>query len=102
MDGDDVAVDELVDALGHLDECVGLREGAEMPTVRHGDRAVLGGKPFKNPVLMADSFAILTPAIFEPSARITGRGIGGVSKAIGTAVHQGYAPVFGVQWEETQ
>jgi CRISPR-associated protein Csm4 len=69
---------------------------------RHGDRAVLGGKPFKNPVLMADSFAILTPAIFEPSARITGRGIGGVSKAIGTAVHQGYAPVFGVQWEEAQ
>jgi CRISPR-associated protein Csm4 len=67
---------------------------------RHGDRAVHSGQPFKSPVLMADSFALLTPAAFDAAARVAGQGIGGVSRAIGAAVHQGYAPVFAVQWED--
>lgn len=69
---------------------------------RHGDRAVHSGQPFKNPVLMADSFALLTPRQFDPAACYTGRGIGGVSRAISGAVQQGYAPVLGVQWEDTE
>lgn len=64
---------------------------------RHGDAAVHSGKPFKNPVLLSDSYAVLTPAEFDPGACFTGSGIGGVSKAIEQTVQQGYAPVLAVQ-----
>jgi CRISPR-associated protein Csm4 len=66
---------------------------------RHGDVAVHTGKPFKNPVLMAQSFAILTPSAPEPGRTFTGQGLTGLSKAIESTVQQGYSPVLAVQME---
>jgi CRISPR-associated protein Csm4 len=68
---------------------------------RHGDRAVLGGRPFKNPVLLADTGALLTPAGL-PDFPIIGRGLGGngeLSRAITGTVQQGYAPCIFVDLE---
>lgn len=62
---------------------------------RHGDTAVHSGKPFKNPVLMADTGALLCPMI--PQAKpVIGQGLGGVSVALPETVHQGYAIALGV------
>lgn len=66
---------------------------------RHGDRGVLTGKPFKTPVLLADTGAVLAPAHYEPRLYV-GQGLGGdgsLSKSIPGTVHQGYAPVVGVR-----
>lgn len=65
---------------------------------RHGDLAVHGGNPFKTPVLLADTAAVLTPESFEPRLFV-GQGLGGdgrLSKRIAGTVHQGYAPVVGL------
>lgn len=65
---------------------------------RHGDIAVHGGNLFKTPVLLADTAAVLTPSNFEPRLFV-GQGIGGagrLSKRIPGTVHQGYAPVVGL------
>ncbi|MEE9322537.1 MAG: CRISPR-associated protein Csm7 [Granulosicoccus sp.] len=65
---------------------------------RHGDMAVHFGKPFKTPLLMADTAALLTPAQFA-TASFVGQGLGGdgsLSKAIPQTVHQGYAPALPV------
>lgn len=65
---------------------------------RHGDIGVHSGKPFKVPVLLAQTGALLTPAVFAPHP-FTGQGLGSdgsLSKAIPATVHQGYAPVIGV------
>ncbi|OFC30694.1 type III-A CRISPR-associated RAMP protein Csm4 [Acidithiobacillus caldus] len=62
---------------------------------RHGDMAVLQ-QPFKSPVLLADSGAVLTPPTWQP-AFFTGQGLGGegtLSWAIPETVQQGYAPVL--------
>ena len=70
---------------------------------RHGDVAVHTGRPFKNPVLMADTGALLT----KRNGTVTtfcGQGLGGkgqLSKAIESTVHQGYAPALPVFLEET-
>ena len=68
---------------------------------RHGDIGVHQGNPFKTPVLLANTGAVLTPrstaAIGAPFA---GQGLGGdgsLSKAIPQTVHQGYAPVVGIK-----
>jgi len=69
---------------------------------RHGDLAVHTGRPFKNPVLMADTGALLTPVGKMPAC-FTGQGLGGdgrLSRAIEKTVHQGYAPVLPVRLEE--
>jgi CRISPR-associated protein Csm4 len=61
---------------------------------RHGDRAVLGGRPFKNPVLLADTGALLVPPTL-PDTPLVGQGLGGdgeLSKEIEATVHQGFAP----------
>ena len=66
---------------------------------RHGQAAVYTGRPFKNPVLLADTAAVLTPAEYMPIPMI-GKGLGGngeLSRAIPGTVHQGYAPVLGVR-----
>lgn len=63
---------------------------------RHGDVAAITGQPYKTPILLADTAAVLTPAQFEDRL-FTGRGLGGngsLSKAIPGTVHQGYAPVI--------
>ncbi|MDO8844632.1 hypothetical protein [Methylicorpusculum sp.] len=66
---------------------------------RHGDVAVhQEGKPFKNPVLLAQTAAIFnTP---PPDSGFIGQGIGGngeLSKSLPATVHQGYAPIIGVR-----
>jgi CRISPR-associated protein Csm4 len=66
---------------------------------RHGDLGVLYGKPFKAPVLLAQTGALLTPVEFGAQSFI-GKGLGGdgsLSKALPATVHQGYAPVVAVR-----
>ena len=65
---------------------------------RHGDLAVLGGRPFKAPVLLAQTGALLTPPVL-PATGFIGQGLGGdgsLSNAIPATVQQGYAPFVGV------
>jgi len=69
---------------------------------RHGDIGVHLGNPFKTPVLMAATGAILSPREFS-RATFTGRGLGGdgsLSKTIPETVHQGYSPVLPVNLAE--
>ncbi|MCA1926559.1 MAG: hypothetical protein LDL16_09820 [Thiobacillus sp.] len=71
---------------------------------RHGDIGVHQGNPFKTPVLLANTGAVLAPR--EAAAMgvsFTGQGLGGdgsLSKAIPQTVHQGYAPVVGIKLPE--
>lgn len=70
---------------------------------RHGDTAVhQEGKPFKNPVLLAQTAAVFSTT---PQAKgFIGQGIGGkasngdglLSKTLPNTVHQGYAPVLAI------
>ncbi len=65
---------------------------------RHGDRAVHSGKPFKSPVLLANSGAILS-GVQQPLKGFIGQGLGGggrLSNAVQETVHQGYAPCIAV------
>ncbi len=72
---------------------------------RHGDIGVHLGNPFKTPVLLANTGAVLSPRQKieqEPTlkAAFTGQGLGGngsLSNAIPGTVHQGYAPVLGIK-----
>jgi CRISPR-associated protein Csm4 len=69
---------------------------------RHGDRAVLSGRPFKNPVLLANTGAVLCGSD-NIAAGLVGQGLGGngtLSNAISETVHQGYAPCIGVYLKE--
>lgn len=69
---------------------------------RHGSQGALSGKPFKNPVLLAATGAILTPDQ-DTTIPFLGQGIGGrnrLSKAIFGTVHQGYAPVVPLSLQE--
>ncbi|HXH02919.1 MAG TPA: CRISPR-associated protein Csm7 [Candidatus Competibacteraceae bacterium] len=66
---------------------------------RHGDVAVHRGNPFKTPVLLAQTAAVLVPKQYQERPFV-GRGLGGdgsLSKAIPETVHQGYAPVVGIR-----
>lgn len=66
---------------------------------RHGDIAVhREGKPFKNPVLLAQTGAIFTTQ--PPDSGFIGQGLGGngeLSKTLPATVHQGYAAVIGIK-----
>lgn len=69
---------------------------------RHGDRAVHTGRPFKSPVLLADTGAVLTPPSL-PASSFVGQGLGGngvLSNAIAETVQQGYAPFIGIRFTE--
>ena len=72
---------------------------------RHGNAHALAGNPFKTPVLMAATGAVLTPdGAFVPRLFV-GRGLGGdgsLSKAEPATVHQGYAPVVPITVETMQ
>jgi len=63
---------------------------------RHGDIAVhQQGKPFKNPVLLAQTGGVF--AVSPPARGFIGQGIGGgrqLSKTLDATVQQGYAPVL--------
>ena len=64
---------------------------------RHGDRAVQQGKPFKNPVLLAQAGGVFSMPNYEK--HWIGQGIGGhgeLSKIIPDTVQQGYSPVLGI------
>jgi len=64
---------------------------------RHGDRAVQQGKPFKNPVLLAQAGAVFS--IADNKKNWIGQGIGGqgeLSKIIPGTVQQGYSPVVDI------
>lgn len=64
---------------------------------RHGDIGVHSQNPFKNPVLLADTGAILSVA--ETDQSYIGQGLGGkgqISKSIPATVQQGYAPVIAI------
>ena len=69
---------------------------------RHGDRAVSLGQPFKAPLLLADTGAVLAASggSFEVCPFV-GQGLGGVrdpiSRTLPETVHQGYAPVLGIR-----
>ncbi|MHB8743785.1 MAG: type III-A CRISPR-associated RAMP protein Csm4 [Sulfuricaulis sp.] len=71
---------------------------------RHGDVGVHGqGGPFKTPVLLANTGAVLTPADYQ-NKLFTGQGLGGdssLSKSIPGTVHQGYAPVVAIALPKT-
>ena len=79
---------------------------------RHGDIGVHLGNPFKAPVMLANTGAVLTPRLFNDKADgegrlFTGQGLGAngsLSKSIPGTVHQGYAPVLQIKlpvWEAT-
>ena len=64
---------------------------------RHGNAHALIGNPFKTPVLMAATGAILTPGGQFSERLFVGQGLGGnglLSKTEPATVHQGYAPVI--------
>ncbi len=64
---------------------------------RHGDRAVQQGKPFKNPVLLAQAGAVFSVPNCEK--HWIGQGIGGqgeLSKIIPDTIQQGYSLVVGI------
>lgn len=65
---------------------------------RHGDVAVhQEGKPFKNPILLAQTAAVF--AAKPPESGFIGQGLGGngeLSKTLAATVHQGYAPVIAI------
>ena len=71
---------------------------------RHGDQAALSGQPFKKPLLLAATGAVLSPAAGEDWTRHwLGQGLGGTDQPISNhldhldyrkTVHQGYAPAL--------
>lgn len=67
---------------------------------RHGDLAAKTGHPFKQPILMARTGALLT-TLENKSLQFIGHGLGGnhapISKVFSKTVHQGYAPVVPLQ-----
>ncbi len=62
---------------------------------RHGGLQATAGNPFKKPVLMAKTGALLRPQKWEPLLFV-GQGITGVSETQPEAVQQGYAPAVPV------
>lgn len=63
---------------------------------RHGAEAGQDEKPFKSPVLLMETGAVLAPVAPADDSLFLGRGLGGdgrMSHAIPGTVHQGYAPV---------
>ncbi|WP_292980074.1 type III-A CRISPR-associated RAMP protein Csm4 [Nitrosomonas sp.] len=67
---------------------------------RHGGALALGDNPFKRPLLLAATGAVLTPQTTQPLPLFTGNGLTGVSTVHEKTVHQGYAPVLPVYIEE--
>lgn len=104
----DVALPQVADATSYLTLAPCAPQGGEWDSTRcfyqpftrfgrHGAEAALEtGNPFKTPVLMANTGAVLTPVKFSHRLFV-GCGIGGdgtLSKVIPETVHQGYAPVI--------
>ena len=71
---------------------------------RHGDRLATSGKPFKNPVIMADQGAVFFPKDLAASldCPYLGKALGGLSKIQDGAVGQGYTLYLPVGLEVAQ
>lgn len=70
---------------------------------RHGNVHALGGKPFKNPILLAATGAVFTPSQDVTTRLFIGQGLGTdglLSNAQPATVHQAYAPVIPILIEE--
>lgn len=64
---------------------------------RHGNTHAVAGQPFKTPLLLAATGAVLVPGPGMPRRPFVGRGLGGdgsLSKTEPATVHQGYAPAL--------
>ena len=57
-------------------------------------------KPWKNPILLADTAAVLTPRALDTGTLMTGQGLSALSHSIPGTVHQGYAPVVPIHIEQ--
>ena len=69
---------------------------------RHGNALALTGKPFKTPVLLAATGAVVTPSDAFSVRPFVGQGLGGngrLSLAEAATVQQGYAPVASIALE---
>lgn len=69
---------------------------------RHGNLHGISEKPFKNPILLAHSGAVFVPQTKFTPRLFVGQGLGGdgqLSKIEFATVHQGYAPVLGINLE---
>lgn len=69
---------------------------------RHGNLHGISEKPFKNPILLACSGAVFVPQGEYTPCLFVGQGLGAngqLSKTEPATVHQGYAPVVGVNLE---
>ena len=69
---------------------------------RHGNAHALAGNPFKTPVLMAATGAVLVPAGEFTARPFVGQGLGGagkLSRAEPATVQQGYAPSVPINLE---
>lgn len=70
---------------------------------RHGNILAVQGLPFKTPVLLAATGALLCPRAAFPQQPFVGQGLGGdgrLSKALPATVHQGYAPFVPLTLED--
>jgi CRISPR-associated protein Csm4 len=77
-------------------EKTGYRDALFTPFTRfgrHGDRLAISGKPFKNPVVMADEGALYFPEDMDQALERSylGTALTGLSKIQQTAVAQGYS-----------
>ena len=68
---------------------------------KHGDQLARSAHPFKNPVIMADEGAVFMPAKEEVFLKpYIGTAVRNTSKAMKTAVVQGYAPYLPFRLED--
>lgn len=65
---------------------------------RHGSELVVRGQPFKKPILLAQSGAVITFKNLS-SELFVGKGLDGLSTVLPETVHQGYAPVLSLPEE---
>ncbi len=66
---------------------------------RHGDLfSQAASHPFKKPLLLAETAAVLKPKDFSPRPFV-GRGLSGLSPLEPNTVHQGYAPALPIRLE---
>jgi CRISPR-associated protein Csm4 len=72
---------------------------------RHGDAAARQASPFKAPLLLAATGALLAPREEHDWSRgFTGQGLGGagsISTTLPATIHQGYAPAIAVRLPES-
>ena len=66
---------------------------------RHGNIQATAGNPYKSPILMAQTAAVISA---RPGQLYLGQGIGGISASLPATVHQGYAPIIAIEFDPTR